>query len=607
MDTSSNGNFLNAFEYKAGIYILSMLIFIFPKFLLSQEADLTKSSTPETKAAFEQFINKNAPSEEAFIAVERIAEPFIKLKDWDKAIEVYKNYKNLFKSISARFDTIISILSEKIENLSVKVLNRAINTAGDEYSPVPSADEKSFYFTGRNRPDCIGGEDIFFSEIYDGSWQKAVNLGEQINTTSQEYITGISADGNRITFMANYQSSFGSGDLYYADKTKTGWNIQHFPEPINSQFFDCDGFITADGKAMLFTSDRPNGIGEFHEKKEPYHGDWLGNTDIYVVLWTENGWGKPINLGKKINTPFSERTPFLHPDGRTLYFSSDGHPGLGRLDVFRSFRLDDTWTNWTEPENLGKEINTAGEDYSIKITTSGTSAYFASSERTDGYGGSDIYLTTPLPRKFVPSPVATINGKVTDTKGNPLDADIKWEDLSSGKNMGQLKSDPLNGSFFITLPLGKNYGYYAEKEGYYPVTKNIDLEGKNEAIRMTENIVLISLDSIIPINNLFFESGKSKLKKESFPELKRVAKLFKSFGNKKVEICGHTDNQGSLSANMKLAKDRAQAVVDFLINEEGCDKDNLIAISYGPTRPVDTNATAEGRKRNRRVEFRIIK
>jgi hypothetical protein len=402
-------NFTYELKYKAVLYILSALFFIFPGILLSQDPDLTKGCAKETQALFDKFINKNAPSEDAFIAVQRMAEPFIKSLDWDKAMEVYRSYKSLFKDMAKRFDTIISILAEKPENLSVKDLNRAINTPGDEYAPVPSTDEKSFYFTGRNRPDCIGGEDIFVSEIYDGSWQKAVNLGEQINTPSQEYITGISADGNRITFMANYQSSFGSGDLYYADKTKTGWTIQHFPEPINSSFFDCDGFTTADGKAMLFTSDRPGGVGEFHEKKELYHGDWIGNTDIYVVLWTDNGWGAPINLGKMINTPFSERTPFLHPDGRTLYFSSDGHPGLGRLDVFRSFRLDDTWTKWTEPENLGKEINTAGEDYSIKITTSGTSAYFASSERSDGLGGSDIYLTAPLPRKFIPKPVATIS------------------------------------------------------------------------------------------------------------------------------------------------------------------------------------------------------
>ena len=512
---------------------------------------------------------------------------------------------------------IIWLLEAAEESLVVTNLGSGINTEAEEYIPTPAADGLRLYFQGRNRSDCYGGEDVFVSELKNGIWQKAENLGSAINTNSNEALLSVSTDGNRIILFGHYSGSLGRGDIFYADKRADGWSdIQHFPQPINSEYWDCDGFITSDGKAILYASDRPGGIGAFYAKpkyvEDVFHGGLWGNIDIYVCLKTEEGWSKPINLGSIINTPYCDRSPFLHPDGKTLYFSSDGHYGLGRLDVFKAVRLkEDSWTEWSEPVNLGKEINTAGNDWGYKIATLGDLAYFSARGKSDGYGVDDIYSIT-LPEEVRPEAVATISGKVTDGSGKVLEAAIKWEDLSTGENVGQLKSNPQDGSYFIVLPLGKNYGYYAEKEGYYPVSNNIDLQDETESLNITEDIVLLLIEKIkeeeipVRINNIFFDFNKSELRPESFPELNRLAKVLQENPDRKVEISGHTCSMGTEAYNLDLSKRRAQSVVGYLISV-GCDDASLIARGYGEGKPIASNETEEGRTQNRRVEFRFLK
>jgi outer membrane protein OmpA-like peptidoglycan-associated protein len=574
--------------------------------------DLTKSCTPETINQFDDYIKKYAPDEDAFVAVQRIAGLYIKNCQWNIASEVFQKYRPLFPTVDDRFQKIINLLKADEEGLIVTNLGKGINTPEREYAPVPTADGTRIFFSGYERPDGIGGEDIFVSELKNNIWQNAVILGT-ICTSGNEAILSISADGNRITIFGNYPESLGRGDNFYVDKNKDGWGkIQHFPAPINSEYFDASAFITADGKAILFTSERPGGVGSFQSKEQPFHGNSWGNIDIYVCLKNDTGWSKPINLGSKINTPYCEYTPFLHPDGKTLYFSSDGHYGLGGLDVFKSVRSYDTsWTQWSEPVNLGKEINTAEDDWGFKISTNGNVAYFSASARNDSYGKSDIYSIT-LPKQVRPEAVATIRGIVMDRMKNPLEAEIKWEDLSTGKSVGLLKSNPQDGNYFIALPLGKNYGYYAEKKGYYPVSKNINIKDSTSAIDIIENIELISINEMkekgvsVRINNIFFDYNKFDIKPESFPELDRLAKILISNMNEKVEIAGHTDNKGSEIYNLELSRKRAQAVVNYLISV-GCNGKNIEANGYGESKPIASNATEEGRAANRRVEFKFVK
>jgi len=595
---------------------MKKIIFIFVLGLLTNgvfaqdNAFLTETCTPETFARYDNFIKLNAPGEDAFVAVLRVAAQYVQERQWEKAVDVFKMYSPLFKKMEKRFDKIISMLEAKEEKLILRGLGLGVNSESNEYVPTPSADGMLMYFTGYERSDGFGGEDIFFSNLINNEWQKAENLGSKLNSKTNEAIVSVSADGNKIILFGNYKKTFGRGDNFYIDKTNTGWSdIRHFPEPINSQYFDASALITSDGIAMLFVSDRPGGIGDTHFKGELFHGDTWGNTDIYVCLKQGDGWGEPIDLGAKINTPYAEFSPFLHPDGKTLYFSSTGHYGLGNFDVFKSVRLSDSsWTEWSEPVNLGKEINTAGDDWGYKISTSGDIAYFSGYNKDNL--SDDIYSIT-LPKEVRPERVATIRGKVTDDKGNMLEADILWEDLSSGKNVGQLKSNPRDGTYFIALPLGKNYGYYAEKKGYYSVSKNIDLPGTIESKNITEDIVLVSIRDIkekeisVRINNIFFDYDKYEIKPESFPELNRLVKILKDTDSK-VEIAGHTDSRGKDKYNLELSKNRAQAVVNYLISL-GCSSINLTAIGYGETKPISNEATEEGYARNRRVEFKFIK
>ena len=355
--------------------------------------------------------------------------------------------------------------------------------------------------------------------------------------------------------------------------------------------------ITSDGKAMLFAATK-----QISSELRP-------STNIFVSLLNEKGeWGEPIDLGATINTPYMDRSPVLHPDMKTLYFCSEGHGSLGRLDVFMSQRLSDTsWVEWSEPVNLGKEINTIDYDCWYQITTDGKDAYF--SRVSDGRG-YDLYRT-PMPASMRPTPVATIQGKVTDTKGNQVATVIRWEDLETHEQVGQSNTDPVDGSFFIVLPEGKNYGYYIDDDRYFPLSSNIDLREKDEPVTIENNIVVASIEQMVkqqiamPMNNLFFNTGEAELLPASINELQRVIKILKKHPQR-IEIGGHTDNVGSDAFNKNLSEQRAKAVRDYLV-ENGIPAKQLVIRGYGKSRPIADNNTEEGRQRNRRVEFKFIK
>ncbi len=513
-----------------------------------------------------------------------------------------------------RFEKIISILEAPEEGIFKINMGGNINSIAPEYGPVISPDGKKLYFTGRDREDGIGGEDIFVSYNIGGRWTIATPINGNINTESNEYINSISADGDMLLLFGNYEGSLGRGDNFYVEKYGRTWSkIQHFPEPINSTFWDADAFMTADGKAIIFSSERPGGVGEFHKKGDYYHGMEWGNIDLWVVLKEGDGWSDhAINLGPKINTPYTERTPFLHPDGKTLYFSSDGWPGLGKSDVFKSVRLSDTsWTDWSEPVNLGKEINTAEEDWGYKITTDGRRAYF-STISDEGFGEEDIYYVD-LPVIAKPqSNVVAVQGKVVDENGNPVDATIKWEDVNLLKEVGEAKTDPETGEYFIALPVGKYYAYFAEVKGYYSTVNYLDLTDSSGYKEVKTNVNLASIESLeksgkaIKIENIFFDSGKYDLREESYAALDLLYKFMKVNPEIYVEINAHTDNIGSDEYNMRLSENRAGSVVDYLV-KKGIERSRLFPQGFGKTMPVATNDTEEGRALNRRVEFRLRK
>lgn len=573
---------------------------------LERVADLTSGLW------YDEFIKNNAGTEYGFVAVQRMAGYYVANRQWSQAVDVYNRYQSYFPDMKSRFDKIITILnaddSSKITNLG-----STINTRAGEFMPLTSTNDRSLYFTGMNRVGGQGGEDIFIATKEGGLWNTAKAIPGTINTANHEFGTSVAADETKLVLFASRQDGMGNGDLYYSDKERGSFGpLTPFPKPINSEYWDCDGFLTSDGKAMIFSSDRPGGIGPYQKKDVLYRGERWGNVDIWVSVKNDTGWSEPINLGPSINTPWAERSPFLHPDGRTLYFCSSGHPGLGKLDIFVSKRLrEDSWTGWSEPVNLGRAINGVGSDWGYRVNTAGTTAYFAAENLPGSYGLSDIYAHE-LPQALRPLQVATIRGTVTNEKGAPLQAQIKWEDLSTSKVVGELRSDAESGEFFITLPLGKNYGYYADKEGYYPVARSIDLRDTENGVDIEVNIVLTPIEQIaeegasIRLNNIFFDVNKATLKEESKAELDRFAKLLERFPNGRIEISGHTDSTASASYNKDLSQRRAQSVVDYLVSK-GFSRKNFRAVGYGEEKPVADNGTEVGRALNRRVEFRFLK
>ena len=464
-----------------------------------------------------------------------------------------------------------------------------INTAtGDEYVPVLTADGKTLYFCGSDRDDNLGGEDIYVSHFVNGEWTKPKIVKELSTAENNESPLSISADGNTMIFFDN-------GKIYSSERTANGWSEPELFDVLNFKDWNSDVSITADGNAIFFSAGTKS---------------WFDiDIKIYVTNKQPDGtWSEPICLDSIINAGTINRSPFLHPDMKTLYFSTDGYGGYGYLDIYKTTRLDEnSWDKWSEPVNLGENINTEGYDWAMRITTQGDKAIYNISTNDQ----NDIYMVD-LEKEMQAEKVVTLSGKITDEAGNPLDAKINWENLETGTKIGNLKSNPANGEYFITLPVGKNYGIYVSKDGYYPVSENIDLRKNIVNYDIKKDFTLKNIEKIlegetsIQLNNVFFETAKYDLKKESYPELNRLADFLKQNPNVKVEISGHTDNVGSDEYNKNLSQQRANTVKKYLISQ-GCNSEQLKAVGYGETKPIASNNTEEGKAQNRRVEFRVIK
>lgn len=569
-------------------------------------------ATASRLTQYRQFVQDHRGEELGFRALQNYAGYYLQKGMQDSAIALYSAYATVAEW-KERIAKILAVLESPSDSITIENLGPNINTQYHEFAPSITLDESRLYFGSAYRPDGLGGEDIYVAENANGSWQKAANLGEPLNTRSHEAPLAISPDGQEMLIFGNYASGIGGGDIYLAHWNGKNWSTPELlPEPINSKYFEGDACFTPDGRAIIFVSDRPV-PGKATWRKNASREDGLvgGDLDLYITFRTDTGWTSPIHLGNNINTPFAERSPSFHPDGKTLYFSSSGHPGLGKLDVFKTTRLSEKdWTQWATPVNLGAEINGPDEDWGYVVTANSHYAYCALI-RPEGYGGNDIYKVF-LPQRARPLPVVTVRGIVQSPTGVPLSAKIKWEDLSTGEIIGVLSSDPQTGQYTIALPIGKHYGFFAEAEGYYSLSESIDLRDTarfDKTMKLTQNITLIPIEQLqakpIELRNIFFAFNSHELLPESTPELQRLANFLKNHPHYQIEIIGHTDNVGSEAYNLELSKKRAQSVADYLI-QHGVDPSRITIIGKGETEPIALNTTEEGRSQNRRVEFRLI-
>lgn len=557
---------------------------------------------------FTEYIKMAAPKEKAFVVLQKLISEDVAARNWKKAIATVNTYKTYFGKNDKRINDLLRILSAPDDKtIEVQEFTSVINTKeGGEYSPIITADNQYLYFCGKNRPDNVGKtEDIFVSELTNGDWGTPKMVRELSSPTTNEAVISISTDGTKMLY-------FKEGVIYSSEKGYYGWEVgTNVSDEINNAKWSADAMITSDGNAIIFASVREEGYNLYTRQNASlgvYHGAIHHQSDIYVSLKTDKGWSRPINLGPTINTMYVERSPYLHHDMKTLYFSSDGHGGLGNLDVFVSTRLADTcWDCWSEPVNLGKEINSSEENWGYRIAPNGKDFYYAA--RETGAKQNDLYSIT-IPEKFRPEAVVNVMGKITNNQGQAIETQIVWEDLSSGDVIEKSKSNPVDGKYFTVLPNGKMYGYYVDDERYYPQAQNIDLTDEKTAQTITKDIVVTSYKEMkeqktsVRLDNLFFDTDKSDLLPYSIPELRRVAKIIAS-NNLRVEIAGHTDSNGDDNYNLALSMRRAEAVKAFLV-QEGCSESLFEVVGFGETKPAATNDTEEGRAKNRRVEMRFL-
>lgn len=467
-------------------------------------------------------------------------------------------------------------------------LGDSINSPFPEYYPSLPVDGRTLVFTRR-----IGGtnEDFLVARRDSSAWRHAEKLPGDINTSLNEGAQNLSQDGEWLVFTGcNFPDGMGSCDLYLSFRTRQGgWGRpRNLGEPVNTEAWESAPCLSPDRRALYFASNRPGGMG--------------GN-DIWVSRRRpDGGWGEPENLGAPVNTAGNESCPFLHADGRTLYFTSDTHPGIGGDDLFVTRLLP--VGGWDSIRNLGYPINTIGNEGSLVVAADGLTAYFAS-ERDDSRGSLDLYSFRMRP-EIAPRATTWVQGRVFDVKtGKGLPSAVELTNLADGRLLNRVQTDE-DGRYLVTLPAGADYGFHVRRKGYLFHSGSFPLLQTPEA-PFTLDIPLrpIERDAVVELRNLYFPSGSALLAPASATELEQLVQLLTENPSLRVRIEGHTDDVGTAQDNLALSNRRSAAVVDHLVSK-GIPRERLSSQGFGATRPVTPNTSAEARARNRRTELRVL-
>ncbi len=503
------------------------------------------------------------------------------------------------------------------------------NSALDEQNPLLSPDGRTLYFTISNHPQNVGGTkdlgDIWYATLTEQGWGDPIHGGTQINNALHNTVAGFSADGTQLFLMGHYAAPgepVQSQGLAVARWNGTGWatpvNIK-IPYFKNSTLFQ-SGCLSADGNVLVFSA-------------ESYAT--RGAEDIYVSLRSAGKWSEPKNLGNTINTPYQDVSPSLSPDGRRLYFASNGHGGYGSFDVFFSDRLDDTWLSWSEPVNAGPDINSEGRELFYRPTPWGD--FYTSTRNSDGYGDIHFYQPpTPKDSMQVVSPLlseiktaeptdsvtkqiipidyakeAVAEAKSFRVWGTVLNAQTQApllaqvHILSTGEQLArQSKAD---GMYEVTLAAREEYHIKVEAPGFIGVMEKLDLRTQVlNNLEMNFQLQPVAVGTTVNLKSVLFQQSTATLLKESYDELNMVADFMKQNPKVEIELAGHTDNRGYHQLNMKLSRERVEEVKKYLV-AQGIESRRISGKGYGGTKPIADNDAEETRALNRRVEFTIVK
>jgi outer membrane protein OmpA-like peptidoglycan-associated protein/Tol biopolymer transport system component len=521
--------------------------------------------------------------------------------------------------IQANNDFAINSLASPT-NFNPVNIGPGINTADHEYFPTITVDGKTILFTRRIKDERVEGpikeqEDFFVSDLNERDmWGTAIAMPPNINTINNEGAPTIGPDGRSLVFVAcpdatgeNYgenRTGKGSCDLFYTKKIGSRWtDPTNIPGNVNSFHWETQPSLSADGKTLYFV----RGIRGRNQTE---------NSDIYVTRLQANGsWSTPERLPDIINTPYQEESVLIHPDGKTLYFASRGHVGMGGSDLFVS-RLDESG-NWSKPVNLGYPINTMFDENSLMVSPEGEIAFFAS-DRKGGYGGLDIYYFN-MPLEMRPTKTVYFEGIVFDVQTRlPLAGKFQLIDIKTGKEVVISEADKVTGEFLVTLPVDREYALNVTYPGYAFFSKNFNmtLAENQDAVHMDVPMMPISMEQTVLLANVFFDLGKATLRPESNIELDKLVDFLQKNPTLKIELGGHTDTRGDDKENLKLSNDRAKAVFDYAI-AKGVDGKRLTFKGYGETKPVISDAEIAklgtdsekeaAHQSNRRTEYKIIK
>jgi len=521
--------------------------------------------------------------------------------DYDSGITaldmVVKKHRELKQYRWVRAGLEFSVMAVKSPMLLsvITPLQGDVNSVRPEYFPSMELSGKKMVFTrlvpSRNNP--MGQEEFFSSSLIDGVWREVFPL-KGINTLFNEGASSISGNGKTLIFTSCATPRDGFGDRVGAGScdlfeshydTQSGfWSLGENIGAPNSNSWESQPTLSSDGNFLVFA--------------RALHVRGKGSDLFGAIRGKDRVWGKPFPLPGKINTPYEEESPFLHPDGQTIYFSSNGHPGLGGLDVFVSRKQSNG--EWGKPENLGYPLNTHNDENSLMVEPDGVFAIFAS-DRSNPAGDLDL-LRVELPPEARPISVNVLSGTVVDNlSGNPLVASVNLVDITTGSVLTSVKTS-LEG-FILPLPVNGRYSFEVSCEGYmFNIAEMFTIDSPNKSLHVEVRLMKIDSGTTLSLRDVRFNSGSAVLEFGYQTDLVLLASWLSSNLTTSVEIIGHTDNIGSAPANLQLSEDRAEAVVNFLLTS-GISADRLSSSGRGDQVPISTNATLEGKALNRRVEI----